>query len=70
MSTLTQNTVILKNTKQKIQLFNCTYCHINVDDIWTNKSKTILCCRSCWGNDPIVARAMNGIKFRSNKQLK
>ena len=60
MSTLIQ-TVNLKT--KKVKIFNCMYCP-NIDNIWTNSNKTISCCRSCMGNNPIVSRVLNNIKLK------
>ena len=57
----------VKSTIKKVQLFQCTYCHINFDNIWTNNNKTISCCRDCMGNNPIISRATSSIKFYPKK---
>ena len=41
----------------------CNYCNNKSNDIWINKKNTIKCCRYCWGNHPIVARATSGRPF-------
>jgi len=52
-----------QSTKKKIQLYKCSVCKINSDDIWTDETQIISCCKYCWGNDPIIARVMNGKKL-------
>lgn len=44
-------------------LVKCNYCNNKSNDIWINKKSTIKCCRYCWGNHPIVARATLGRPF-------
>ena len=44
--------------------FKCNYCEKFYDEVWINKSQTLCCCRHCWGNNPIVARATLGKPFR------
>lgn len=53
-------------TKTKTNI-TCNYCNNKVKDIWVNKTNTIMCCRYCWGNHPIVARATLGMSFPLDK---
>ena len=57
------NLTTTSSSKKKITLFKCSFCKINSDDVWTTNNNSILCCKSCWGNNPIIARAMNGKKL-------
>ena len=50
--------VIMNNTYYK-----CNYCKKFYDEVWINQSQTICCCRRCWGNNPMVARATLGKPF-------
>ena len=49
------------------QIFICNYCENFNKQVWTNKKETISCCKNCWGNHPMVARATNGKPFHPNK---
>ena len=59
-----------KETRHTLKIFKCTFCNTKCNKIWTNKKETISCCIYCWGNNPLVARATEGNKFKHNKTLK
>lgn len=61
-----------KVTKRNSKTNRCNYCNAISKDVWISKNKSIACCRSCWGNHPIVARATLGKPFPLDiiKQLK
>ena len=52
----------VRNNKTNTNIV-CNYCNNKSKDIWVNKKNTIKCCRYCWGNHPIVARATLGRPF-------
>ena len=49
--------------------YKCNYCEKFYDEVWISKSRTTCCCRHCWGNNPIVARATLGKPFRPSINL-
>jgi hypothetical protein len=66
---------VLKNNSRKtttvvitniVKGYNCTFC-INIsDEVWSDINNNISCCRCCWNNNPIVARAIMGKSFIPN----
>lgn len=58
MNSVRNNKVVKTKT-----FITCNYCNNKSKDVWVNKKNTIMCCRYCWGNHPIVARATLGLPF-------
>ena len=41
----------------------CTFCCKKSNELWIHPNKKISCCKTCWGCNPIVARATLGKPF-------
>lgn len=63
MSSSQRNIKIAKTSKN----MKCSYCTLEHQEVWVNKLHTIMCCRYCWDNHPIVARATLGMSFPLDK---